>query len=200
MMYALILNTLAQVPSQVPLQCNDGTLSQTCFCGEFKQGCCSAHGGVKGCYNKPAPKPQAIATNLPLTCTTSEYEKLKTEHESLKIEYEQLSDRYQASKIAYTDLDAKLGIRKVHTDLLQSDLNDCNSALDDARKHGNSILLRSQIIQRDAEIQSLQHELYKRRRKNVAVGAIVGSIVGAITGGTVGLVVVLADNNAFLQL
>lgn len=32
-----------------PLLCRDGSLSPSCTCGNPKRGCCSHHGGVRGC-------------------------------------------------------------------------------------------------------------------------------------------------------
>lgn len=36
-----------------PLLCADGTTSDSCLCGKARRGCCSRHGGVRGCAPLP---------------------------------------------------------------------------------------------------------------------------------------------------
>lgn len=45
----LATEVCAHVSGDSPLLCNDGTESPTCTCGGPRRGCCSHHGGVKGC-------------------------------------------------------------------------------------------------------------------------------------------------------
>lgn len=40
------------------LQCNDGTRSPSCVCGGGHQGCCSHHGGVRGCPRDYPQRPE----------------------------------------------------------------------------------------------------------------------------------------------